>query len=67
MDEHEFSPKEIADALLLCRNAANRNGQFCNLCPYSKYAGGCCSDRLLTDASNLIREKLCGGGDADGD
>lgn len=67
MNKREFSPKEIADALLLCRNCANSDGRLCNLCPYSKYTSGCCSDRLLDDASKLIREELCSGGDSDGD
>lgn len=65
MDEHEFSSKEIADALLLCRIGVNSNGKLCKACPYDKYPGNC-SDILLEDASNLIREKLCGG-DTDGD
>ena len=65
MDEHEFSPKEIADALLFCRVNANPSGHLCKLCPYLKYSPGC-SDRLLEDASMLI-EKKCYGGDTDGD
>ena len=54
---HEFTDEQIIVALLYCRH---RDGELCNICPYSCIAGGQCSNRLLTDASRRIKELIDG-------
>lgn len=48
----DHSDKEISLALLYCRCS---DGALCNVCPYAKYAPNC-SNLLLQDASNRIKE-----------
>lgn len=64
MAAKEFTNKEIATALLLCRD---ETGKSCRICPYAKYPIDC-SKMLLSDAADLIfaipEDK---GGDTDGD
>lgn len=65
MDDHELDPKKIWESLLFCRRSANPYGDLCKVCPYDG-KGLNCSNKLLSDASDLIRTKLCGG-DSDGE
>lgn len=48
--DNEFTPREIATALLLCKDDS---GGSCMACPYLKYTGTC-SKRLIDDAARII-------------
>ena len=53
MELKKFTDLEIANALIYCRVSTRIT---CHLCAYNQIAGGKCSKKLLTDASERITE-----------